>query len=324
MPGAFAHMIAADKAKSIMENDGIAFSDNILNTYPEWMQSGAVGPDYPYLHHAITSHDASDSWADLLHYKRTGDVVRSGTKLLKARHAAEADEPEFMRATAWLFGYLSHVVMDASIHPVVRAIVGEYDQNKTDHRVCEMYMDSYIYKETYDVELTNAEWADYLRSLNDGNGMDAAVSSLWDAMLKETYPDEHRDNPPDINGWHKSYVSTLDSADLNVGFFRHAAGKVGLLYVPTDQIPDADKTKYILNATLPQNNRFGMVAQHYDEIFSFAVANVAHFWKQLDSAISGAGDPELPELPNWNLDKGILISGGNGDATLWIATLLEK
>lgn len=318
MPGAFAHMIAADKAKSIMENDGVFFSDKVLNSYPEWMQSGAVGPDYPYLHHAITSHDASDSWADLLHYVRTGDVVRTGTKLLRARYIADSDEPEFMRATAWLFGYLSHVVMDASIHPVVRAIVGEYEQNKTDHRVCEMYMDSYIYKKTYDVELTNAEWADYLRSLNDGDRLDPAVTGLWDAMLKETYPDEHRDNPPDIDGWHKSYVGKLDAADLNVGFFRHAAGSAGLLYVPSDEIPDASLEKYISNAALPPNNRFGTANQHYDDIFVFAVANVANFWKQLDSAISGIGDPELPELPNWNLDKGTLISGEDGDATLWI------
>ena len=85
MAGAFAHMIAADRAKKIIEDNGLIFPTTLLNRYPEWMQSGAVGPDYPYLHHAITSHDASDSWADLLHYKRTGDVVREGVKILRAR-----------------------------------------------------------------------------------------------------------------------------------------------------------------------------------------------------------------------------------------------
>lgn len=320
MPGTFAHMIAADQAKSQLEDKGIQLPSLVLNSHPQWFQSGAVGPDYPYLHNALTSHDKSDSWADLLHYTRTGDVVRSGINILRARYTADKDIKEFQRALAWLYGYASHVVLDASIHPVVRAIVGEYEENKTDHRVCEMYMDSYIYRKTYGIELNNSEWVDYLRSLTDPETaeMDNSVVSLWQAMLKKTYPDEFTSNFPQINSWHKAYVKKLDVADVNIGFFRHAAGSNGLLYVPSTDIPSEERNAYIDNAKIPSSNRFGLKTMCYDDIFNFGVKNVAYYLEQITSIIEGSGDPIFSELPNWNLDKGTVDQGGIADATLWV------
>jgi hypothetical protein len=317
MPGAFAHMIAADLAKKTMEDDGLPVATSLLK-YPEWMQGGAVGPDYPYLHHVMTSQDASDSWANLLHYDRTGDVVREGVKILSARYKSEADKKDFMRALSWLMGYASHVVLDASIHPVVRAIVGEYETHAKEHRVCEMYMDAFIYKETYDVELTNAEWADYLLSLSEGDGMDNSIVTLWVEMIKKTYPDQFSSNPPQVHEWHKAYVTKLDSADSNVGFFRHLAGKEGILYVPVKEIPSSDMKRCVTEVKLPENNKFNQIAMHYKDVFEFGVDNVTHYWRLINDAICGTGDPLLPELLNWNLDKGTLIAQEDGDATLWV------
>jgi hypothetical protein len=313
-------MIAADRAKSVVEGKGLLLPTLVLNRFPQWLQAGAVGPDYPYLHHALTSHDESDSWADLLHYVRTGDVVRAGVDILRQRYPTEKDSQAFLRALAWLYGYASHVVLDASIHPVVRAIVGEYEDNKTDHRVCEMYMDSYIFNETYGYELSNSEWADYLRSLTDPitGGMDTSVVSLWDKILQQTHPDDYSRNPPQIHEWHKAYVSKLDSADLNIGFFRHIAGSNGLLYVPSTDIPPERKTLYIDQAAIPSHNRFGRSTMSYTDVFEFGVGNVAYFWELMTKAIEGTGDPLLANLLNWNLDKGTIDPGGAGDATLWV------
>lgn len=38
------------------------FNDLIkaVNRYPQWFQVGAVGPDYPYLHHLLTSNDVDE------------------------------------------------------------------------------------------------------------------------------------------------------------------------------------------------------------------------------------------------------------------------
>ncbi|TAJ95975.1 MAG: hypothetical protein EPO31_00725 [Gammaproteobacteria bacterium] len=319
MPGAFAHMIAANKAKFALEKQGLQFPIKALNLFPEWLQSGAVGPDYPYLHHALTSHDPSDNWADRMHYERTGDVVRVGIRHLRERYSAEQTDDLYLRVFAWFFGYASHVMLDATIHPVVRAIVGEYAEHKTEHRTCEMYMDSYIYRETYGTDLVNSEWADYLRHLNYPEGkFDEAVVTLWDAILREVYPQEYARNPPQISAWHDAYVNKLDKADVNALFFRHAAAGKGVLYIASEDIPIDTFGKYIENAALPPNNRFNAATMHYSKVFELGVDNIARVWTVMAAAIEGNGDLEIPLIANWNLDTGTIDLEGKGDATLWV------
>lgn len=319
MPGAFSHMIAADRAKYALEKQGLLFPAKALNRFPEWLQSGTVGPDYPYLHHALTSHDPSDSWADRMHYERSGDMVRAGVRRLHQRYAVEQDNDDYLRNLTWLFGYASHVMLDASIHPVVRAIVGDYAENKKEHRKCEMYMDSYLYKKTYEVDLVNSEWADYLRHVSTSNGQfDASIVAFWDAILQEIYPAEYARNPPQIAAWHDAYVGKLDSADINTLFFRHAAADMGLLYIASEEIPSTALDKYIAKATLPSVNRVNASTMHYADIFEFGVNNVVQAWTAMTAAIEGKGNLDLPLIANWNLDTGTIDPEGNGDATLWI------
>ena len=77
-------------------------------------------------------------------------------------------------------------------------------------------------------------------------------------------------------------------------------------------------TKYIEKALLPKNNRFSLETMHYKDIFKFGADNITHFWTMITAAIEGTGDPELPEILNWNLDKGTIDKEGVGDATLWV------
>lgn len=318
MPGAFAHMIAADRAKSALEKQGLHFPARALNRFPEWLQSGAVGPDYPYLHHALTSHDPSDNWADRMHYERTGDVVRTGIRHLHGRYAIEKANDRYLRVLAWLFGYASHVMLDACIHPVVRAIVGEYAEHKTKHRKCEMYMDSYIFRETYGIDLVNSEWADYLRHLNYSEGrFDEAVVELWDRILREVYPQEYARNPPQIAAWHDAYVGALDKADINALFFRHALAENGVLYITREDIPADALDMYIENAALPPNNRFKASTMHYSTVFDLGVNNIVQAWTVMAAAIEGKGELDIPLIANWNLDTGTIDPKGNGNATLW-------
>jgi hypothetical protein len=102
MPGAFAHMIAADLAKTALEKKKVKLPTLVLNRHPRWLQADAVGPDYPSFHHTLTSHDASDSWADLLHYTKTSDVVRAGIRVLRERYPNDKIKKDFQRALAWL------------------------------------------------------------------------------------------------------------------------------------------------------------------------------------------------------------------------------
>jgi len=318
MPGAFAHMLAAERAKKAAESNGLHSIARSTLKYPQWLQAGTVGPDFPYLHH-LRSHDPSDSWADLMHYKRTGDVVRAGIQWL-SDWAGDRTSPEYQRAVAWLSGYLSHVVLDASVHPVVRAIVGEYEDHAKDHRICEMYMDSFIFKETFGYELVNDEWADYLRHTTDdsGRGMDRAIKAIWEHMLKTTYPNEYEKNRPDFDGWHNGYIQAIDMADNNLILFRHAFTENGCCYADSEGIPAEAMTVYIEKAKTPTINRFGTQSMHYRDIFNFGVDNIVQYWTTMNAAIEGNGDISMPTLPNWNLDKGTIDLAGEGNATLWV------
>ena len=320
MPAAFAHMIAADDAKRQLEKQGLKLPDLVLNRYPQWLQAGTVGPDYPYLQHILVNNDLSGSWANLLHYVNTGDVVRAGVKILRSRYPLEKDAKDFQRALAWLYGYASHVVFDSSVHPVVRAIVGEYEQHKTEHRACELFMDSFIHKERYGFELDNSEWVAYMKSLTDNTtgGMDPPVSTLWSAMLKEVYPSDYSTNPPQIDGWQDAYEKNLGIAAHNAIFFRHAAAEKGVFYELSPDITPEDMKKYVEEARLPAKNRFSRETMHYRDIFQFGADNIAHFWTLITAAVEGTGDPALPEILNWNLDKGTIDKEGTGDATLWV------
>ena len=320
MPAAFAHMIAADKAKRQLEEQDLKLPQLVLNQYPQWLQAGTVGPDYPYLHHMLTSQDKSKSWANLFHYVKSSDVVRAGVKILRSRYPSAKDDKEFRKALAWLYGYASHVVLDASIHPVVRAIVGEYEQHKTEHRACEMFMDSFIFNDYFGIELDNSDWVSYLKALTDSNtgGLDPSVASLWHAMLKEVHPSDYSNNPPQIDGWQKAYEEKLSLAEHNAIFFRHAAAEEGVFYELSTKIVPEDMTKYIEKALLPKPNKFSQETMHYRDIFQFGADNLARFWTDVTAAIEGTGDPELPGLLNWNLDKGTIDPKGVGDATLWV------
>lgn len=320
MPGPFAHMIAADEAGRRIEGKKLNLPILVVNRYPQWLQAGAVGPDYPYLHHLLSSHDKSDDWADLLHYTRTGDVVRAGVARLRQDFQTAGGQSSYLRDLAWLYGYTSHVVLDASIHPVVRATVGEYEQNKTEHRACEMYMDSWIYKQTYDVELINTEWVDYLRALSDTatGEMDNEVVNLWQSMLENVYPQEVRSNPPQIKAWHKAYIDKLDALDFNVGFFRHAAARNGIVYIASTNIQARENRKYIDSPKIPLPNKFGQKTMRYAKVFAMGVENIVRYWEEVTHAIEGSGDPLLSILPNWNLDKGTIDEIGDDHATLWV------
>jgi hypothetical protein len=253
-----------------------------------------------------------------MHYKHTGDVVRAGIQWL-SEWAGDRTSTEYQRAVAWLSGYLSHVVLDASIHPVVRAIVGEYEDHAKDHRICEMYMDSFIFKETFGYELVNDEWADYLRHTTDdsGRGMDRAIKAICEHMLKTTYPNEYEKNRPDFDGWHNGYIQAIDMADNSLILFRHASTENGYCYADSEGIPAEAMSVFIEKAKTPTINRFGVRSMHYRDIFNFGVDNIVQYWTAMNAAIEGNGDISMPTLPNWNLDKGTIDPAGEGNATLW-------
>lgn len=110
MPNVTLHLVLADRVLEEWRSEPAAapfdpYAPHLVNAFHQ----GAFGPDLGYFPggHPFLS--------DLAHYVRTGDLTRS--LLRTARTPAE-------RAFAW--GWLTHVLGDQAIHPLVGCAVGEF------------------------------------------------------------------------------------------------------------------------------------------------------------------------------------------------------
>jgi len=109
MAGGFAHITFVD----VLCKDGDAL-DNIRGLIPSmkralalnlnYVELGAVSPDYPYL---CLFDDNAAGWANVMHYWKTLEPVRRAIPIV---HAMDFRSVEAAKCLAWLFGYMAHVV----------------------------------------------------------------------------------------------------------------------------------------------------------------------------------------------------------------------
>jgi len=317
MPGAIAHMVAVRQAqKRFIQEHGLTLVAECTAFQSAWLQAGSVAPDFSDLYQ-ILSRNSEDEWSHLLHQEKSGDAIRAGVEWICA-HMDERKSLDFQRSVAWLAGYLSHIVLDATIHPVVHAIVGEYDLNWVDHRHCEMVMDAHICNRNGGFSEVMATWERALLQTSDeaGEGIDLAIKSIWSYMLEKTYPAAYADNPPALDGWHHDCQQGIASAHQEGVLFKYATPATANHYRRRGALPEDASLIYIENCPAPANNRFGRDTMHFDEIFRFGIGNMIRYWLQLEDALT-SGDAELPDLPNWNLDHGRIDTYTKGDAALW-------
>ena len=137
MAGAFTHFLICSVGEK-RRRDIAPELYQLLNRHSQFMFLGAASPDLPYL----SFQTGKVNWADVMHYEKTNSIAASGHKELGESWSSKttAEEIKFV----WLLGYVSHLVADATIHPLVQAVVGPYEQNKEEHRICEMNPLNYI------------------------------------------------------------------------------------------------------------------------------------------------------------------------------------
>lgn len=306
MPGAYAHITLINLAREphrLEAGDGIAKPAGLaLGRWLKYCELGAVSPDYPYL--ALGAEGAT-AWADLMHYRHTGDMVKAGIATIRKLSGTPRD-----KAFAWLLGYAAHVVTDVTIHPVVELKVGPYAQNKMAHRRCEMHQDSYIYRR---LDIGGIGVAEYLKSgineccIADG-ALDPAIGDTWREMLQICHPDEFSGNPPDIERWHEGYTHLLEVGGDGYRLLplsRHIAVNCGLTYPLYE---DVNRAAYIDKLKTPDG------PMSYDRIFDKALDHVVRAWQIIAAAVFADSPLYLTAFANWNLDTG---RDNNKKLALW-------
>lgn len=303
MPGAFAHMTMVLTAKRLMKLGGLSSTAHrAISGLTKYAELGAVSPDYPYL---SLFDGATDEWADMMHYERTGDIIREGARILQGF----PDGVVKRRCLAWLMGYAAHVVTDVTIHPVVKLKVGDYQGHETEHRVCEMHQDAFIYETLNVGGITDTE---HLKggicSCGTNDAIDPDVKALWMGMLEAVHPEVFARNPPDIDKWHRNFKRVVDKiADEGgwlPGFVMRFIANQGFLYFPAEVVDD----QFIKGLEVPGGSKMD-----YGDIFQNAAENVADAWLEISRFVESGED--IAMVQNWNLDTGVnLVSG---DITFW-------
>lgn len=305
MAGAFTHFVICDQAKSKKKVLGVELWQ-LLNKYYQFLFLGAASPDLPYL----SFKTGCVNWADVMHYERTNSMFQSGYAQMKTiwPKKTPADEAKFI----WLMGFASHLIADATIHPVVQAIVGSYQDNPTEHRVCEMTQDSLIYNLYRKTDIRYSEFSEMLKFCKDSPHF-RSLMEFWENLLEVSYREKGEEPEPAL--WFNTYSTAIGAAGESkiFAFFRHLGIAEKLVYKTRSEIeklyPD-DWIKYFKAVKLPD----WTTGPFNDLVFMKALNNVTSAWRNLyDGLKSQIVVAEV--LRNWNLDTGVDMN--SGQVTFW-------
>jgi hypothetical protein len=268
---------------------------------------GSVSPDLPYLDFLNAN---SKGWANVMHYWKTSDIIRSGV-LYFADKNLEVRDDNVLRALAWFFGYAAHVATDLTVHPVLAASGYPYATNPTGHRLCELNQDAYIFRKLNGEDPDDVRYIENcgIGSCNDPNDpekLHPAVRKLWLNCLSFISPPEVRmENgvagpvscpTPDV--WFADYTKRVgEFVERGGGFvllFRDILEKAGACLPESGEVD----MKYITNLKTPTNQTVD-----YDTVFAMTLANVRKTWLELVSTLA-APDQNVFALKNADLDTG--------------------
>lgn len=295
MPGAYAHVTLVNMLKTPQRLEAISgFPRNAIPNVLDWFkycELGSVSPDYPYL---AVGDSGATQWADTMHHVGTGEMIHAGIRRLRTMSGQERD-----KGLAWLLGYTAHVVTDVTIHPVVELKVGPYEQNKREHRICELNQDVHIFAR---LNLGGPGLSEHFDSgigacgEPDARRLDPAIATLWHGMMRDVYPHVVSANSPNPDKWHRFFKKVVDDIAEEgynlVPFARHVAVGLGLTY------PAKPEAEFIDSLRVPTGR------MHYDHIFDKATQHVGEIWALVARGVISGDNACFDHIGNWDLDTG--------------------
>jgi len=325
LSGAYAHITAVYSVTEGNFLEGLSLSEETIKTlmrYRRFCILGAVSPDYPYLD--IGNHSAAE-WADEIHKEGTDNFIRIAIRNLNAMPESKDKE----KCIAWLFGFISHICTDMTIHPIVEGVAGLYSdgpENQKKHRICEMHQDSYIWQTMNLGMIGECEVVDCIRDeCSDENvkgDLYEPVRLFWDSILKGAYADLYARNLPNINAWHKKFCLIVDKIEEShkwIGLARHLGVDSGLTYPTLEEVKD----EFIKSLKTPVNTYMD-----YKDIFEMVKCNIARVWVPVSESIRNKTNNSIDVLGDWNLDRGLkdynINDKNSGECVFWKQTEEEK
>ena len=314
MPGTFTHWLIVHKAlESINEDPSKLALALLINDNKHWAYIGAQGPDYPYV--GVLDKDEGAHWADWMHEGGTGYLCRVMARhissLLEGKNPANNDQSALV---AWYLGFLSHVLADAFLHPVVAEIVGPYEGHEADHRMCEMVQDTLLYEEIWNKRPAYDGFFKRIKKVEKGDDLPAPILRCWDEAFREVYPAHYNNARPAIARWHEHFLGAVQKRGKALSMLRHAPGGKTIIYPKPDSIPLPDRERYFDAVQLPNSG-----TGSFRLLFDKAYAEVAVRWWECYLQLAAKGSElELAFLMDWDLDTGRISGIQGGLPTYWV------
>jgi hypothetical protein len=320
MAGAITHLLVAERA---LEQAKVSVPDLrvLLDGFEPFVLLGSVSPDLPYLNRLSPRQSV---WADQMHYSHTNLLAMRWAVDIGSRNIV--GRPEGKAELAWVAGFIAHCVADATIHPVVQAIVGPYHANPDEHRACEMTQDSLLFSKLKGCDLCGSQFVDTLKRCGP-EALRDNILDLWTWPLQGIYP---RIKPaPKPRAWYSFYTTLLDGAvdsDLLAGLSRIVKGVQTYLYLSAARIradrPEEARRYY---DEIPVPNRANAIGSFFEDAFSRTVENIVEVWSALWADVQNAnviGDSldtaALGKvMKNWDLDTGADMDQPDPRVSFW-------
>lgn len=312
MPATFAHCLIGTRAIDALLKKKKKILAKILSEYNSFVITGATGPDYPYLTDVLTTGvlKIGHTWANRMHYEGVPTFVTEGVARLSDM---DKKSKPFAIRLAWFCGYVSHVIADSYVHPVVNSIVhGPYMFTHSEHGKCELIQDIYIFQKETGEDIVSSNPRDgnfgYLKILDECSDPDDIdrihpdIRTFWSDLLKAAhqYAQEYFDSI-DPDKWHYNYKGRVNFAVDPGAIFRHVLGMVGFNYKKSSEITEEERQKYIEKVQLPNG-----LEDHYDSVFKNVVDRVVTVWEKLfENITQGTPDKVAEYIKDWNLDTGV-------------------
>lgn len=273
-------------------------------------QVGSLAPDLPYA--SIIDNDVFFSYskiADNFHYKKTNKIPLESLRMLKELKG-KINDTLHSHSFAFFLGYISHVFADGIIHPFVRDKVGNYDENKSEHRSLEMQLDVLFLAETTkrsgdESELNYTNIHDEILNFLD-NTYSYEILILFKKLIQETY-NENIDKKK-ISAWINGMHRMLKIAEGDhLKFYRN----LSINSFTYRNIEDIDKNKaLILTNTVDGIPNFlkkekidffkDCIEQYYERFLAISEKAYLYVYEE------GMELTEI-DIPKINLDTGRLI-----------------
>lgn len=316
MPASYAHIILT---KQLVQPTNLTkvndYIKDALYFRPHFLELGSLSPDLPAFH---KEDKYQEQWTNLMHESNTQKLMDNGIKYLQKiiQSDAEPDDKKY-KLISWFLGYVSHVVMDTTIHPIVNCInKASYEEDPDNHLKCELHQDSYIINEFLKVS-TDKRASFFKAGAGKCHGkktffdtpIDEDINIFWNSMLNDTFNDYYKIHSPEIDNWFERFTFAVNKGAEFASHFAYLRNKYDLTKDKLFPEPNEINPLFIYDIRTP-NNRI----LNYSDIFGEAVTNTTKVWEKISDVLFGSQSDVDDIVDDWNLMTGKLT---NENSVFW-------